>query len=72
MPTKREIRDWDVRVVKALARRGELDRDAYGTWLSNLPDEAEELEETETRFATPYADRLESDPSGAEAADDAS
>ena len=57
----RDARDFDVRVVKALARRGELDSDAYQKHLASLPDEADEGEETSTRFATPYSDRLSSE-----------
>ncbi|MCO4744070.1 MAG: hypothetical protein KC912_04730 [Proteobacteria bacterium] len=55
----RDARDYDVRVVNSLARRGELDREAYAAHLAALPDEADEGVETETRFATPYNDRAE-------------
>ena len=70
MAIKKQARDWDVRVVQALSRRGELDHTAYNSHLSDLPDEAEEGAETETRFATPYADRLATE-ADAPAADDA-
>ncbi|TNE90965.1 MAG: hypothetical protein EP330_06775 [Deltaproteobacteria bacterium] len=63
MAIKKQARDWDVRVVKALSRRGELDNAAYKAHLESLPDEASEAVDTETRFSTPYADRL-ADESG--------
>lgn len=63
MAIKKQARDWDVRVVKALSRRGQLDGAAYRTHLDSLPDEADEAVATETRFATPYADRNTADAS---------
>jgi hypothetical protein len=61
MAIKKLARGWDVRVVKALSRRGQLDAAAYNAHLEALPDEAAEGEQTETQFATPYADRASAD-----------
>ena len=49
--------DFDVRVVEFNIRRGTVKREEYQKLLDKLPDETEEGEETETRFADPFDQR---------------
>lgn len=49
---------FDVRVVSHALRRGQVDHASYRKHLEALPDESDELEESEVAFATPYADRM--------------
>jgi len=46
---------FDVRTQKHRLRRGELSHDELAAFLADLPDEAEEAVETETRFVAAYA-----------------
>jgi hypothetical protein len=48
---------FDVRLIEHRLRAGAVTADAYGDFLDELPDEAEEGVESDVRFATPFADR---------------
>lgn len=45
---------FDTRVVEYHLRKGTVSHDDYSTFLGDLPDEAEECEETETHFVPAY------------------
>lgn len=45
---------FDIRTLEHQIRRGVLSREEVAAYLSNLPDDAEEGVETETRFAATY------------------
>jgi len=45
---------FDIRTQRYRLLRGELSHDDIDSYLDSLPDEAEEAEETETRFAALY------------------
>jgi hypothetical protein len=55
---QREDMRFDVRTQKYRLRRGEISREELSAHLESLPDEAEEGVETETKFTTPWLDRL--------------
>jgi len=46
----REDMRFDVRTQKHRLRRGEISHDELASFLTDLPDEAEEAVETDTRF----------------------
>jgi len=46
---------FDIRTQKHRLRRGEISHDELKSFLEELPDEAAEAEETETRFTATYA-----------------
>lgn len=48
---------FDVRVVDFHLRHRNVKEDEYASYLKDLPDDAEECEETETRFSNPYERR---------------
>ncbi|HHO50441.1 MAG TPA: hypothetical protein ENK18_06090 [Deltaproteobacteria bacterium] len=53
----REDMRFDTRTLKHRLRRKEITPEELEASLAELPDEAEELEETSVRFTSPYEDR---------------
>ncbi len=48
---------FDLRTLKHRLRRGEITQAEYDASLAELPDESEELEETEVTFTASFAER---------------
>jgi len=53
---------YDVRVVRARMRRGEMTQAEYDTYLATLGDDADHGEETETRFVPAFESRQTDTP----------
>ena len=53
----RDDMKFDVRALAYRLRRGELSTEEIDTYLSTLPDEAEEMEETTTEFVATFEER---------------
>ena len=48
---------YDVRVIRARMRRGEMSQSEYAKYLKTLEDDSEHGEETDTRFVPAFASR---------------
>ena len=55
---------FDIRVVTRNLREGSTNQSEYDAYLSSLPDEAEEAEETETRMESMLAPAGETSTEG--------
>jgi hypothetical protein len=63
MSDNKEMR-LDTRVMPHALRRGSITHDEVKQHMADLPDEADEAVECETKFDTPFARRVQSsDPS---------
>ena len=58
MPNEQENL-FDVRLLRARFDAGVITREQYDSFLKSLPDDAEESEPTETRFASLWQERHE-------------
>jgi hypothetical protein len=60
MSTRKDEREYDVRLIRHRISAGTLSREDYAKWIDALPDDAAECEDTDTRFvssATEAADQ---------------
>ncbi len=58
---KREDMQFDVRTLPYRLSRGEITQEQVDKVLGELPDDADNADETQTAFTTPWQDRLDAE-----------